>query len=234
MPSRETMQAAVWRDNKFVTILSTRFNVDDIMFVKRWDGQAGKRVWVPGRMAHSIYQKYMAAIDLIDRFLAAACICMHHFGRRFQRSIFFWQVGGVTSNTFIVVGELLPEETMKQLKRLDRGGSSMGLATFLQTELGLALIYRGTAKGYRDLTDDQRDDGEMPPWVPKPVGRPPADGGQAARPPQPTAHVWEAHAFSKGRCLSCLGVAEVVDERRNLAAPKGFVRPTEATRFPRS
>jgi len=104
---------------------------------------------------------------------------------------------------------------MKQLKRLDRGGSSMGLATFLQTELGLALIYRGTAKGYRDLTDDQRDDGEMPPWVPKPVGRPPADGGTAARPPQPTAHVWEAHAFSKGWCLSCLGVAEVVDERRN-------------------
>ena len=201
MPSRETMQAAVWRDNKFVTILSTRFNVDDVVFVKRWDGQAGKRVWVPGLMAHSIYQKYTAAIDLIDRFLAAACIGMHLCGRRFQRSTFFWQVGSVTSNTFIVVGELLPEETMKQLKRLDRGGSSMGLATFLQTELGLALIYRGTAKHYRDLTDDQRDDGEMPPWVPKAVGRPPADGAQAARPPQPTAHVLGGARVQQGPVL---------------------------------
>lgn len=211
-----TMRATVWRDRKFVTLLSTCFNTDDIVYLRRWLGETARREWVPGSLPLAIYQKYMAAIDQLDRFIATARIGMHHCSRRFQRSIFFWQVSGITSNTFEVAKALIAPALMAKLERYDTGGSSIGLGTYLQSELAIALILRGTRAGEDALAPEQQKQGEMPPWVPGRKGRPPLHGGIAGLTPQSVVHRWDERLFDDegGRCHGCQQVATVTDEAK--------------------
>jgi len=213
-----TIQASVWRDNKFVQMLSICFNVDDPVRVRRWDGSSADRSWYSGLLPHYIYQKYMAAIDRIDRVIANLRLGLHHCQRRFQRSVFFWQSSGITNNSFVQLEAVMPAELYANVKKHFDGGSSVGFTNWLQINLGLVLIQEGNGAGADALSDEDEAAGKAPHWVPGVKGRKPADGGILGRPPQPVDHVYRPDCFERGLCAGCWSVAEVKDEE---AAKKG-------------
>ena len=82
------LKAELWRDNKWVTLLSSTYHSKGGEEVKRWEKAVRDRIWLKCSTALKRYNKYMGAVDAFNKRLAATLMAMGRCKQRFQRSIF--------------------------------------------------------------------------------------------------------------------------------------------------
>jgi len=176
------LRATVWRDNKFVTLLSTAFHCTTAVMVPRWVKEEKKRRFVLGFLALKMYQTYMGGVDRLDKTIARANIRMKHCAKRFQRALFFWLLSAVGFHNVTEQFKALfpggPAALLLLQRRHDNG--SVGFSTWLQLTMGKALISEGLRRAH------QENGALAPHFMPKRSGPVPAAPISAV----PASHKW--------------------------------------------
>ena len=159
------LNAQLWRDARFVTLITTAFfsTVDDEAL--RWEKSKRKRVPVSISVAIKRYNKYMGAVDHFNKELAKTHMQMGRCKQRFHRSLFLgWllpAVGVVNVRTAFceLVAATWGKEVLDKLKRA-RGVGTTSFAKWFQLRLGELLI----EKGGKQATE--ANGGEAPHFMP--------------------------------------------------------------------
>ena len=173
-----TLYAAVWKDNKAVTLLYTAFHSLEKVWVPRWVGSERRRRFVPSFLALVMYSTYMGAIDRIDKTVAYVNIRLGKCQQRYHRVIFFWYIASIGLHNLSVLFKWLYVHHIGDFdtfyKSKDR---ALGYMTWIQITLARALIQEGVARAAGQLPQ-----GSRPHFMPKPMGRPPKDPAASAIP----------------------------------------------------
>lgn len=141
MPSGNWLQATVWRDNKFVKMLSSCYVTNGVERVTRWMRAAGKYMSVPARLVLRMYQHHMGHVDRVDKNVALSGVRMKRCRKRYHRALFFWYVAAVGINNVLVLFIMLFPAAEEIKKRED--ANDFGWKHWFQDELAVALISQG-------------------------------------------------------------------------------------------
>ena len=137
MPSGRWMQSLVWRDNKFVKLLSTVFLGNDVkQEVSRWEKNTHSYRKVTARLAVKCYQKYMPFVDQGDRNSSHFDIFTGKCKKRYHRRIFRWHLSfGGANNTMVLFDASYPSRGTRPQEEV--GPQRIGLQgqTLIHTHL---------------------------------------------------------------------------------------------------
>ena len=145
------LKAELWRDAKWVTLISTSFFSAARHEVRRWDKSKGDRMPVKCSLALKRYNKFMGAVDQFNKELAKTHMQMGRCKQRFHRSLFLgWllpAVGVVNVRTAFceIVKEKWGAAVLKKLKKA-RGVGTTTFPKWFQLRLGELLIEKGVQK----------------------------------------------------------------------------------------
>ena len=135
------LQALVWRDNKFVTMLSTCYIEEAKHKCSRWVRSAGKYCDVQVRLCLMYYAKHMGHVDRCDKNVSLSKIKPRRCKKRYHRSIFYWLLASVGfSNVIAVFMSVFPDATDFEKKQNSAG---IGFKYWVQDEMGNSLIKMG-------------------------------------------------------------------------------------------
>ena len=126
------LQAHIWRDNRFVTLLSTTFHGVETK-VERWSGAAKRRQERDCVLALAEYARNMMAVDAMDRSNASACIRMGQCPKRYHRQLYHWLVSSIGHHNLKLQFEHLWPNIKQEQKRRD-------YALWFQKTLGETII----------------------------------------------------------------------------------------------
>ena len=135
------MQALVWKDNKFVTMLSTCYVEEAKHTCSRWIRALGKYTDVVVRLCLIFYAKHMGHVDRCDKNVSLSKIKPRRCKKRYHRCIFYWLLASVGfSNTLAVFMCLFPNATAFEKKT---NSGSIGFKYWAQDEMANSFIAMG-------------------------------------------------------------------------------------------
>ena len=117
------MQALVWRDNKFVTLLSTVYIGNPVKLeVKRWEKETRSYRQVEARLAVKAYRDSMPFVDQGDRNSSHFDIFAAKCKRRYHRRPFQWMLSFVGLNNVLSLFDLIFPGAEKLKKKWNHNG----------------------------------------------------------------------------------------------------------------
>lgn len=136
------LQALVWKDNKFVTILATCYIEAAKKKCKRWI-RALKRYDdnVVVRLCLILYAVHMGHVDRCDKNIALSKIKPRRCKKRYHRAVFYWLLAAVGFNNVLAVFMALFPNAQEFEKKQNRG--SIGFKYWAQDEMANSLIKLG-------------------------------------------------------------------------------------------
>ena len=159
------LKAELWRDGRWVTLISTSFFSKVNEKVRRWSRTDRARLPVACSVALKRYNKLMGAVDHFNKELAKTYMQMGRCKQRFQRSLFLgWLLPAVgVVNVRTAFGELVKvtwgDEALQMLKR-SRGVATTTYAKWFQLRLGELLIHKGVTQA------SEANQGDEPHFLP--------------------------------------------------------------------
>ena len=113
------LQAVVWRDSKFVKILSTVHIYNGVdATVKRWSRAAGCKVPVKALPVVPAYQAGMPHVDQFDKFVGGTGIRLRRCKQRYHRAPFMHALAGVGVNNTLRLFMTIREDAASLKKKL--------------------------------------------------------------------------------------------------------------------
>ena len=116
------LQAIVWRDNKFVKLLSTVFLTRGVKTVKRWSKPAKNHAQITVREVVTKYHKHFAYVDRADKNAALAALLLGRCKQRFHRLIFLWYLAMIGFNNLIALFMMLFNGAAKFTQKKEDSG----------------------------------------------------------------------------------------------------------------
>lgn len=142
------LNAQLWKDAKWVTLITTTFFSTLPERVQRWEKSKRARVPVECSLAIKRYNKFMGAVDQFNKELAKTHMAMGRCKQRYQRSLFLgWLLPAVgLVNVRTAFCELIKETwgaaALKKLQKA-RGVATTTFPKWFQLRLGELLIEKG-------------------------------------------------------------------------------------------
>ena len=141
MQGGKWMQAAVWRDSKFVKILSTTHMLNGNCKVKRWIRAAKDRLPVEAPHVVVGYQEGMPWVDRFDKTVALTKMRLRRCKLRIHRAPFVWALAGLGVNNTLLLFDGVSGEAAELRKKWTHNG--LGYVHWYQDELADVLIEHG-------------------------------------------------------------------------------------------
>jgi hypothetical protein len=143
LPSGTWMLAELWRDNLFVTLISTAWICSAPAEVRRWTSSERARVPRTCSLALKKYTQCMNFNDIANKAAQEANVRMGRCPRRFQRQLFWYLIGAVfLTNVRVAFCALLAAADLAALKR-EVVNDGVGFNWWFQERLGEELIELG-------------------------------------------------------------------------------------------
>ena len=160
------INAQLWKDAKWVTLITTSFFSKVTETVRRWEKSKRARVPIACSLAIKRYNKFMGAVDQFNKELAKTHMAMGRCKQRFHRSLFLgWLLPAVgVVNVRTAFCELLKETwgdaALQKLKKAV-GVQTTKFPKWFQLRLGELLIEKGVVQA------TEANGGESPHFKPQ-------------------------------------------------------------------
>ena len=165
-PWRPTwIKAELFRDSRWVTLLSTSWFATALETCKRWAPACGERVPLGVSLALKVYHRFFNLVDRINRKIAAMGMGMARCKLRWERQCYIgWELPAISQCVFVLFQCLYPE--MADLRREKR---FFGLDRWLQYKSAEVLYKHGLDLDKEELgsPNTRAEQGLHPAGVPK-------------------------------------------------------------------